>query len=168
MSTKSKIFSIRTLVCWGVLLLFFATCKKDESSPDIFEPITFFEPEIEEVRPPCSSTNLTVHGTSALPGESIPLEMQLTIDEVIDSLRGTYHIDSMETGFDPDVDPTNHFLSVVYLPDSNNVQTYQGAFVIPSLNVNSCDVVRLHFKMYSTLETGGLLTFEKTLRIDIK
>lgn len=146
---NNKLSRITSITVLAVILSVFIYSCGDDGPPiiNVKEPITFVQPDTTIVK--------------AFPGESIALNIFLATDRVIDTLRGAYHIDSTNMGFDPLMDGTTEFLAAGFLTE-NNIQEYIGSYALPN-SLKSFDVVRLIFTM-----EAGERNYSKTLRIDIK
>lgn len=157
--------------CLGLLLLCISaallnSCEEEVRPEPVLEPISIVEPKFSNITACLSSTER--EGVTAFPGEEIPINLRLTTDRIIDTLRGGFHVDSDNSGYEIGFDNSIPFLKVGYSSDSNNIQIYQGSFVIPDSAASSCDVVRLHFTMEAGLGTIDPLVFDKIIRIDIR
>lgn len=144
-------YRLSILLLLTLLIGFVASCKKDDPPTPITEPMTFVTPDTNRIR--------------AQPLEVINLELQLTTDRIIDTLRGGFHIDTTNSNFDAAVDPTTSFLTTGFGPDSNNIETWTGTYTLPhDTIVGNGDVIRLLF----TMEARNNLTYQKILRIDVR
>ena len=148
-----KVYLALSVFFLGVALLYFSnSCKKDTFPYDgINEPISFWWPDTNWIK--------------LKEGDTIKPTIKLTTDRPIDSFTCMYNVSSKYHIFDPNVDLLEEVYTKRFYPDTNNLQTVEEVFQVPTdTNIVKTDVVRLVYTMYAR----NNLKYQKILRIDIK